>query len=305
VRFGGEALATTKGISYCSSATLLHRCFERNQARRFDTQAWSFPVNGDGDRPAGPPVRTCLSYGVDVLTDKDSAYQELASAFASHFPETSLARNRSDVKNALNPSSRIQGADPAHVSPDVICLVCHGHVDALHLDRSGLLLQGSPGWTSMRSVLVHGNTNLRIQDHPFAEIPLWLEPVRPSSSRGIFEPEIMTTGEMQVGCASDAQLVALFGCSTGSGAVGSNDDYLSLACQWLKIGAASVIANLWEADLAVLTEWSHRFIKHWTQLHQPKAIAAREATRTLLADRPGLADQLELWGCIALLGDWL
>ena len=157
----------------------------------------------------------------------------------------------------------------------------------------------------MRNVRVHGNTILRVQDHPFAEIPLRLEPVLPSRSRGIFEPEMMTTGELRVQCASDAQLVALFGCSTGSGVVGSNDDYLSLACQWLKIGAASVIANLWEADLVTLTEWSHRFVKSWTQLRQPKAIAYREATRTLLADRPGWADQPELWGFMALFGDWL
>jgi CHAT domain-containing protein len=306
VRRDGEPLAATHGIAYCSSATLLQRCFERNRARSVDPRSWIFPVDGDRAPSSGPEVRTCLSCGADVLTDKDAQYLELARAFASHFSATSEGRTRHDVKNALDPTRRAAGED-AILAPDVLCLVCHGHVDPVQVDRSGLLLWGTPGWLSMQNVRVHGDTILRVQDHPFADIPARLEPGRPSSdehTRG-FVPEMMTTGELLVQCECDSQLVALFGCSTGTGELSSNDDYVSLAYQWLKIGAPSVIANLWEADLPALTEWARRFVERWTSLRQPKAIAVRETTRELLADRPEWRNQPELWGCVALLGDWL
>jgi len=106
-------------------------------------------------------------------------------------------------------------------------------------------------------------------------------------------------------CECDAQLVALFGCSTGNGAVASTDDYVSLAYQWLKVGAASVVANLWEADVDALAAWARHFARQWVELRQPKAIAVREGTRAYLAEQPASAGELETWGCVALLGDWL
>ncbi len=307
VHLDGQPLATTHGISYCSSATLLYRCFERNKARTFDPRAWNFPLHDDDTLPEGPAIRTCNSCGVDILTGKNEAYRKLAEIFASHFPEMNLGFCRNEIKSSLSPAHRrTPGALPAIVEPDVICLVSHGHIDTIQIERSGLLLLGTPGLVSMQNILVHGDITLRVRDHPFAEIPLRLEPEQPITDSSMYlEPEIMTTSELAVQCECDAQLVALFGCSTGSGIIGSNDDYLCLATQWLKIGAASVIANQWEADLEVLGEWSHRFVEHWKQLRQPKAIAWREATCALLADRPDWTDQLDLWGCIALFGDWL
>ena len=305
VKHAGKVLATTYGISYCSSATLLHHCAERNKARRFDARTWTFPMDGDGADASGPLVETCLSCGIDVLTDKNAAYHELAHAFANQFPEHGIAWTREDVKHALDPTHRGVG-ESRHVAPDVLCLVCHGHRDANYVERSGLLLTGRPGARSMRSVRVHRDTVLSFQDHPFYEIPLRLEPVRPSTGPpGPFEPEMLTTGELRVQCASDAQLVALLGCSTGTGVVRSNDEYVSLANQWLEAGATSVIANLWEADLSIISDWAKRFAVHWTRLRQPKVIAAREATRMLVANNPGLAEELALWGSMAVFGDWL
>lgn len=306
VTSGDQPLALSHGIAYCSSATLLDRCVERNRAREADGRAWTFPIGSDGGDPTGPPVRTCLSYGVDVLTDKDAAYRELAEAFALQFSQKALATSRSEIKGALDMSRRIDGADPARVQPDAICLVCHGYYDGAHAEQAGLLLAGRRGILDMRRIRVHGDSVLRVQDHPFGEIPLRLDPVQPRSALvGIFDPEVLTTGELRVQCETDAQLVALFGCSTGAGAVTANDDYVSHAYQWLKMGAASVIANLWEADFPVITDWAQRFAVNWVQHQQPKAIAAREATRSLLANRPELAGQPALWGSVSVLGDWL
>jgi len=303
---GGETLATTHGVAYCSSATLLARCAERNAVRRVDPCAWTFPMNGDDAVPSGPPVRSCKSCAADILTAKDSIYQALARDFASHFAETTLGYTRADVKTALDPARRISGAMAASVAPDALCVVCHGHVDTVQNDRSGLLLWGTPGWISVQHVRVHDDTTLRVQDHPFADLPLRLESVPPPDTAPVaFTTEMLTTGELGVMCESDEQLVALFGCSTGTGAVASNDDFVSLAYQWLKIGATSVVANLWESDLEALTKWSHEFVDRWVRVRQPKAIAARDATRAFLASNPDVANQPELWGCMALLGDWL
>jgi CHAT domain-containing protein len=305
VSFDGEPLATSHGIAYCSSSTLLAHSVERNRARQFDARRWTFPLDKDDTPPEGPAIRSCLGCAVDILTNKDTAYKELAHAFAAQFSEQAIGENRRDVKNALSLANRVPTAEQARVHPDAICLVCHGHYDPLHPNQSGLLVTGRRGVVTLQNVLVHARTVLRLQDHPFAEIPLYLDPMLPKPKVGIPDPEILTSSELQVHCETDAQLVALFGCSTGTGAVASNDEYVSLAYQWLKAGAASVVANLWEADFPVIADWAQRFGVSWIQRRQPKAIAARDATRRLLADRPELKDQPEMWGSLCLLGDWL
>lgn len=85
----------------------------------------------------------------------------------------------------------------------------------------------------------------------------------------------------------------------------SADDHASLAYQWLKAGAASVLANLWEADLPFITRWTEIFVANWTAARRPKAIAARDSTRILLSQHPDLADRPHVWGSLALFGDWL
>jgi len=145
VRCAEEPWATRHGVAYCSSGTLLARCVERNRARQFDARSWTFPLENDGAPPEGPPVRTCLGCGVDVLTGKDEAYRALAQAFSGQFPEAADVTERSDIKNALDMAHRIAAAEAVYVKPDAICLVCHGYHDAASADRSGLLLAGDAG----------------------------------------------------------------------------------------------------------------------------------------------------------------
>ena len=306
IKSGGQPLGTRHGIAYCSSGTLLSRCVERNRARQFDTAAWQFPVPGDPAVPSGPVVKSCLSYGVDVLTEKNAAYRELAQTFAQPFPEHSAVDSRSNIKIALNFATRTAAIADALRRPDAICLTCHGYYDTKHSHRSGLLLNGRQGVLDMRNITVHGDTVLRIQDHPFAEVPLRLSPNPARNEFGLIgDAEMLSTAELEVHCQTEAQLVALFGCFTGTGVLNANDDYASHAYQWLKVGAASAVASLWEADFPTLTDWSHRFATHWVRDRQPKAIAAREATRAQLVNNPGLVDEPALWGSVALLGDWL
>ena len=276
VRLGDRFLATSHGITYCPSTTLFRRCVARNAARRREA----------------PENRTCAMTGVDVLTGNDDEYRRLAEAFGAHFAAASWLESRFALKNLLDP--QLPG------TADVLCVVCHGYFDESLPIRSGLLLQDwhAGGVTGVRKVTVHRRDFLRFRDWPFASVPV-------TGGDRQFEPAALTVGELMVHCRTSAELVALFGCSTGTGQLGAGDDYEGLASQWLKIGAASVLANMWEAHLPVLRELAHRFVVHWEGGALPKALALRAATLELLEDDPALVGRPELWGSLSLLGDWV
>jgi CHAT domain-containing protein len=271
-----ESLAISHGISYCSSATLFHRCVTRNVARR--RQATN--------------RRTSATIGADVLTGKDQEYRGVADAFGAHFASANRLDSRANLKDLLDPN--------LPVAADVLCVVCHGYFDESLPIRSGLLLTDyiAGSVTATRRVRLHRSESLRFRDWPFAGAPAM-------GGNGQFEPSALTVGELMVHCRADVELVALFGCSTGTGSLAAGDDYESLAYQWLKIGAASVLANLWEADFPVLRELAHRFALSWEAGSLPKALALRTATRELLRDAPELTSRPSLWGSLVLLGDWV
>lgn len=210
----GTSLAARYGVTYCSSGTLFARCVDRNRARFPNSaiEAAAGPANGD---PAGPgrPPRTCLSLGLDVLTDKDPAYRALAATFASHFQKVQPVTTRDEVKDSLD----VFWSLPDDRRPDVICLVSHGYADPAMPDRSGLLIAGRRGVGRMRRVRLHRDSVVRIQDYPFAGVPLRLDPIRPQPVPvGWFDPEPLTISELKVNCSTDAELIALLGCSTGA-----------------------------------------------------------------------------------------
>ena len=270
-----DALAVTHGISYCSSATLFARCVARNAARM-----------------ARNSKRKCAVGSIDILTGKNDQYRGLASSFASHFGEPAWIDSRSQLKDFLVPGK----------AADVLCIVCHGFHDLGSALRSGLGLADRYGVSSLRNIMVHEDSVIRIRDWPFAELPVAIRAA--ANAPANHETALLSVGELLVNCTTTAELVALFGCSTGTGHVGIADDYESLAYQWLKLGAASVLANLWEADLPVLTNLANRFATIWAPGGIPKAIALRNATRELLEENPQLSERPALWGSLALLGDW-
>jgi CHAT domain len=302
VKSGNEPLCRILGVAYCSSGTLFARCAERNRARLFDADNWTFPWGEDGTAPNGPAISTCLSYGIDVLTDNDVAYMALAQRFAGKFPHNFPLTSRTHLINALARN----GNHPTE--PDAICIVCHAYHDVDKPERSGLLLGGDPFFTVRRGIEIHGGCALSVCDEPFADVPLRLDldPFDPAH-HGLPGPdvEVMTGEEVGIFANTHAQLVALFGCSTGTGKVAGGDAFVSHSYQWLKAGYPSVVSNLWEADFQVVGEWGDLFAANWVNLRQPKALAAREATLQLLSNRPELEQRPDLWGCLCLMGDWL
>jgi hypothetical protein len=279
-----QFLATARGVAYCSSGTLLTRCVDRNKARRSDLARWEVMLD-DGENASGPPPpEFCLGMGADVLGDMTDQYRALAHSFAKSFadPLTLPLAVRAGIKNLLGGDKPWQA----------ICVACHGYYDPVLAENCGLLLEQDMG-IIVRPIPLHRGKYYDFRDLPFASVPV--EPNRPS--------ELMTVSELKVDCLTDAELVALFGCATGAGQVASGGDFDSLAYQWLKIGAPSVLANLWEVGIGFLEAWSPLFLDNWLRKRQPKAIAWREALRTTLERNPGM-DPYE-WGAIGLFGDWL
>jgi len=281
----GRPLAATHGLTYVPSGTLFTRCVSRNSARRFDPVAWRFPRNGDGGAP--PPPRSCRAAAVDVKFQATREYEQVARLFLDHFEE----RYWSGAERIWIKPRRGTPGDS-----EVLCIVCHGHYDAEFPGRSGLLLARNAGIGAEMTIPIHYGEPFLFRDLPFRFFPTDIS-VRPDCS-----PEILTVNELMVGASTDAQLVALIGCSTATGQTSSADDFHSLAHQFLKIGAAGVLASLWTLDFDFAKSWVPRFLRQWCDLRLPKALAFRESIREELDETPRPISE---WAVPALLGDWL
>src|SRR5206468_92735 len=139
-------------------------------------------------------------------------------------------------------------------------------------------------------VLLPDNRTARFPDVPWT-VGLAREQAHPGA-------ELLTIEELKVEPDTRTQLVASFACTTGVGQPVGGDDYSSLAHQWLKTGASSVLANLWSLDFEFIRHWSDLFLSNLLEYGQPKAVAWRQATREALADYP---DPYQ-WGVISLFG---
>lgn len=291
-------LATAHAITYCSSATLFTRCVDRNPLRQLDLSTWEFFTQGDGLPTAPAPPEFGVSVGRDVKGDQSAHYERLAQTFASHFDPQRFRFLGPQVKADRNVIKHPRSEEGWAATWEVICIVCHGHYDAAFPDNSGLLLEGERwGLAMQRGIYLFPDILSIFPDHPFRNLPPGLIP-RPDCVA-----ELLTVSELKVNCYTGAQLVALFGCSTGASQVISGDDGASVAHQWLKLGAVSVLANFWKSDIAFIEQWSTYFLTNWLQKRQPKAIAWQQATRSVLEEQPDLDPFI--WGPISLLGDWL
>ena len=282
-----QFLATAFGITYCSSGTLFTRCVDRNVVRKLDLSEWQFSLTEEAAIAEPPSPRSCLSIGVDVKEDGQAEnYDRLAKTFSRYFDEA--------YTPPLLASYRVIIKYPKY---EALCIVSHGYYDPVLSDDSGLLLEGARYRVTRKPIYLHPGMSYHFMDMPFKLFPPEIE------TRSNCEAELMTIGELKVNYSTEAQLVALFGCSTGAGHLATGDDFNSLAYLWLKVGAASVLANLWKSDIEFINQWSSIFLEKWVRMRQPKAIAWQQALKDVLHQNATLKPYE--WGVIALLGDWL
>ncbi|MEV5956184.1 CHAT domain-containing protein [Streptomyces sp. NPDC051987] len=267
------------GVSYASSMSLFTRCVARNPARRHDPVAWS---------PRPPRKRTFAAGGADLLTGREGMFRALPLMLADMFARTDLIdRQRPGM-------TRRAVKDAVAAAPDVLMLVAHGIVDGTDHRMSGLLLhqQHDGGWWDIE--LAPGQT-LQFRDLPLADPPR-------AGARG-GPVELLTASELEINAQLRSELVVLLACSAGSGRVLEGDEPASLAETVLRLGAASVVAALWDADFAATRDWVAAFFVAWLMWGYPKALAARHAMGRLYA-RVG-DERPDLCGALTVRGDWL
>jgi len=287
------SLAACRGVTFCSSATLFTRCAQRNAARRIDCTKW---LSGDPSTPpvSAPPMpRLCAGIASDAWDGKDESYRRLGELFGSHFE---ACNGPSILRLGIKRPYRA-GSDDDPPTYDAIYFVCHGYHDPVQPANSGLLVSNPLPGTVERFIHLPGGQGSHFRDLPFRELPREIVP-RPEA-----HAEMMTIAELQVEGFTQAELVALLGCSTSAGHVLSGDLMQSMGYQWLQLGAASVLASLWRLDIEFVSNWASAFLNNWLRFRQPKAIAWREALRAMLAGP--IPPPLYHWAAVQLMGDWL
>ncbi|MDO8654151.1 MAG: CHAT domain-containing protein [Undibacterium sp.] len=277
------------GITYASSRSLFMRTVSRNPARRRDLNQWHW---GESEPPDGQiPVRSVMSGGVDVLGSQDEEFQEICRLVAERFSgertiflDREFPYSRSTVKAALR-----------HEAPlSVLCVMAHGWVDDVNHRMSGLLVERDLG-VSMRAIPMHGGRYFDFRDLPLRRAPRQIKSIK--------DVEVLTAAELEVDAKIACELVMLLACSAGWGRVLQGDEPASLAETWLKIGAASVAAPLWDAPIAAVHMWTNEFLNAWTRLDMPKSLAMRYAMKRM---HEGIfRDAPERLGVMTLRGDWL
>jgi hypothetical protein len=257
------------GVTYASGMSLFARCAARNHGR------WN-----------PPPERTLAAAGTDVLSGRNAMFQAIPRQLSRHFggrvrylelPGRGLTR--SAVKDAV------------HEEPDVLVLVAHGHLHLTSHRLSGLLVD-PPGDVGWQSIELRPGQRLEFRDLPLTAVP-------PLS--GAARAEVLTLAELDLAGPLRTELVMLLACSAGTGRGAAGDEPVSLAEAVLRLGAASVIAPLWDADFEATREWVEEFATGWLSRGQCKALAARDATARVWSktSRPELA------GALTIRGDWV
>jgi len=283
-------LGVRVGVTYASSRSLFLRTVSRNPARLRDSAQWRCGEPQAAVNQA--PLRSVISGGVDVLGGLDEEFaatcRQVAEQFGGErlvFSDRRFPYSRSAVKAAVR----------RPVAPSVLCVMAHGWVDDDNHRMSGLLVERDRMGVSSRAIPLHGGRYFDFRDLPLRRPPHQIKANK--------EIEVFTAAELEVDARIECELVMLLGCSAGWGRVLQGDEPASLAETWLKIGAASVAAPLWDAPIAAVRAWTGEFLHAWTVLDMPKALALRYAMQRM---REGsFRDAPERLGVMTLRGDWL
>lgn len=284
-------LGALAGIAYASSRSRAIHSVGRNPARQRNLAAW--PCDGAAASGASEPApaRSVHSGGTDVLGDLSATFRVTCEQVASHFTgERTLFTDprwpysRAAIKSATRKNK-----------PSALCVMAHGFVDEANHRMSGLLVDRDTMGISARAIPLHGGRYFDFRDLPLRRVP---------RNIGAGDAaEVFAAAELEVDATIDSELVMLLGCSAGWGRVLQGDEPASLAETWLKIGAASVLAPMWDAPIAAVQQWTEAFMEGWIDLDLPKALAMRRAMRRMLEGPFGAAP--ERLGVMALRGDWL
>lgn len=275
-------------LTYCSSRSIFQRCVSRNPAREQDLGSWRFDEAEPCHRMQAP--QSIMAGGCDVIAGEDNAFLAICRELAGLLPGDSTVFGDSGFGYSRVAAKAVFRAKSPR---DVMLVMAHGFIDLRNHQFSGLLLWRDPG-VSLRTLPVQGERYFDFRDLPLRRFP----PEIPTSAAA----EVLTAAELELDAPLDAQLVVLLGCSAGFGRVRQGDEPASLAETFLRVGAPSVVAPLWDSDIDAAADWARHFLAGWVRDGLPKAFAAREAYRKTEITFNG---HPEKFGVMALRGDWL
>ena len=281
-------LGAMLGVTYCTSGTAFRQCLARNPVRWSRMAPWTYSLNPSAVDTAEHRPTSCFAFATDVLHDKSATYRELADLFVSYFR-----------KPVVNEYCLQERANLKRRQEDAVCVVCHGYYDQAQPENSGLLLENGLGWGGGRSrefTFADGSRRIS-RDLPFRHLPLAVD-VRPDCYG-----EFLAIDELKVDLAIETQLVALLGCSTAVGHASTLFSPGTLAEQWMRGEAASVVGTLWECSVQTLRTWIRHFTPNWVQRRQPKAVAWQASVKNSTCAAAGMRPYD--WAPFVLLGDWL
>jgi CHAT domain-containing protein len=277
----GRPLCAETGVSLCSSLTLLRRCLERSPGPRRVADPFY------GRVPDDMPV---IAAGTDVLGANDDAWRRLPVALLEACGD---AGRIVDVGPPYDPSLRTVLAEMLRGhGVELAIIAAHGYHNPLDAVSSGLLLGRLEGSYRFRPVSVPGGAPLQTQDLPVRDLPAHLRPTHPA--------ELLSLAELEHAAHLVCPLVALLGCSTGRAVVYPGDQPLSLAEVFLRIGAAAVVAPMWDVTVGSVEAWMRQFLQAYRVEGRSRGDAARLASASRHADGAALHET----GCMVLRGDY-
>jgi hypothetical protein len=275
-------LGCVTGVSYASSRSLFARCAARNVARCRDFRGWRLD---ESEVPSGARDRSFVGGGYDVVTAEYERFASIPRLIAQLFGDPVLLPGGAsrDVKYVIKMND-----------PDVLFLVAHGYIDPDDHRMSGLMVGQGIGVTR-RAISLHGGRLFRFRDLPLTGFPVML--------RANASGEVLTAAELEIDVHARIELAVLLACSAGAGRVVQGDRPASIAETLLHVGAASVIAPMWDTDFGWSREWIVAYFTAWMKLGYPKALAVRYAMRHIWAMDGGR--EWTRLGPLALRGDWV
>jgi hypothetical protein len=282
----GRPLCADSGMSICSSLTLLRRCLQRTPGPQ---------------RPADPFLGTvprtlpAFAAGIDVLGANDDAWRRLPVALLEATGGTGEMVDVGDHDITLR---GIVAESLGGAAYELMIIAAHGYHNPLDALSSGLLLREPETGYRLRPVEVLGRL------HDAAGVPFLTHdlPARdlPPQMRPTIAAELLALAELERNAHLVCPLVALLGCSTGRSVLYPGDQPLSLAEVFLRIGAAAVLAPMWDVTVGAVEAWMREFLRAYRLQGSSRGDAARQAGRS----RHDAGAALHETGCMVLRGDF-
>lgn len=310
----GRPLCVESAVSVSSSLTSLRRALQRTDAleqgwtdpffaiRRTRAQKTSETFRGrpeshNPDSGYSSMNRRWLAAGVDALGSNDELWRALPSELLQVFLRST------ELEVAIEPEESlrdviVKGLVGQHY--DLIILAAHGYRNPLDALDNGLVMRAAQ--EPLRAIVqpICGKFSdgedvpYVFTDFPARDLPAGMRPSPPA--------DLLSVAELEHRRAHiDCPLVILLGCSTGRPVLYAGDQPQSLAEVFLHLGAAAVVAPMWDVRLSAARAWATAFMRALNRHSDSgRARASREACRLLHDQGAPLQDV----GCLVLHGDY-